>query len=396
MTERLYYTDSYRTTFDARVVRLDEQDGRSVAFLDRSAFYPTSGGQPFDTGRLGEASVVEVVETDAGDVGHLLDGPVDTGSSLTGSIDWNRRFDHMQQHTGQHVLSAAFARLLQAKTMSFHLGPRSSTIDLDRSLTLEACRTAEDEANRIVWSNRSVSVRFASAEEAAAMPLRKESARTGQLRLIDVLDFDRSACGGTHVAATGEIGVIALLGVERYKGGTRVEFVCGGRTLPAYRTLADAVAGSVQMLSVVPAELPDAISRLQTDNKSASRRMKALQTRLATFEAEILVRRASDLAGCRAVIETLDEFDAAGLKELAKVIGGHAGHVAVLLSARPPVLVAIASASDCHIDAGALVLSLTERFGGRGGGQRALAQAGGLDAPAERIATAARELIDNQ
>ena len=177
---------------------------------------------------------------------------------MHGRIDWPRRFEHMQQHTGQHVLSAAFDRLLQVRTVSFHLGSASSTIDLAREVTAGEIARAELEANRVVWEDRPVTIRFADAEEAARLSLRKESKREGVLRLIDVEDFDVSACGGTHVARTGAIGIIAVAGSEKFKGGTRLEFLCGGRALAGFHALGDSVAASVRLLSVLPAELPAA------------------------------------------------------------------------------------------------------------------------------------------
>jgi len=273
VTERLYYTDPYASEFDAEVVRVEDHDGRPAAVLDRTAFYPTSGGQPFDTGTLGAARVVDVVDGDDGDVRHVVEGTVAAGK-VRARIDWARRFDHMQQHTGQHVLSAAFDKLAQARTESFHLGSAASTIDLGCEVSPPAIERAEDEANRIVWEDRPVHIRFADAEQAAALPLRKESGRTGTLRLIDVEGFDLSACGGTHVARTGAIGVIAVTGWEKFRSGTRVEFVCGGRALRSHRALRDVVSGSVRALSVLPGDLPSAIERLQGELKDARRTIK--------------------------------------------------------------------------------------------------------------------------
>ena len=183
---RLYYTEPYRTSFDGTVVSVEPVDGRLHVVLDQTAFYPTSGGQPFDIGTLGGAAVTEVIDREDGTIAHVVSGTVKPGEVVAGAIDWARRFDHMQQHTGQHVLSAAFDRLFGVRTESFHLGAAASSIDLAREVSATELRQAEDEANRIVWEDRMVHIRFASADEAAAMPLRKESLRTGPLRLIDV------------------------------------------------------------------------------------------------------------------------------------------------------------------------------------------------------------------
>src|SRR5688572_10566634 len=220
MTQRLYYREPYRQTFDGTVVSVETVDGRSFVMLDQTVFYPTSGGQPNDTGTLGGAAVIDVIDREDGSIAHVVGGSLKTGEVVSGEIDWVRRFDHMQQHTGQHVLSAAFDRLFGVRTESFHMGQQSSTIDLAREVTAAETAAAEDDANRVVWEDRPVSVRFATAGEAAAMGMRKESVRTGTLRLIDVQNYDLSACGGTHVERTGAIGVIAIGGWEKLRGGS--------------------------------------------------------------------------------------------------------------------------------------------------------------------------------
>jgi alanyl-tRNA synthetase len=209
MTERLYYTDPYLREFDATLIETIPHEGRTALVLDRTAFYPSSGGQPADAGAFHDVRVLDVVEAADGRVLHIVDRAPST-TALHGSIDWTRRFDHMQQHTGQHVLSAAFDRLFGIRTESFHLGAESSTIDLAREVTASEIERAEDESNRIIWEDRPVSIRFVNAAEARTLGLRKETAREGTIRLIDVTDFDLSACGGTHVARTGAIGIIAI------------------------------------------------------------------------------------------------------------------------------------------------------------------------------------------
>jgi len=238
MTERLYYTDPYLREFDADLVDTVSYEGQTALVLDRTAFYPDSGGQPSDAGAFGDVRVIDVVDVDDGRLLHVVDRAPSV-TRLHGTIDWTRRFDHMQQHTGQHVLSAAFARLLNPRTESFHMGVEYSTIDLAREVSAREVAQAEDEANRVVWEDRPVAIRFASAEEAAAMGLRKESKREGTLRLIDVEGFDLSACGGTHVARTGAIGIIAVSATERFRGGSRITFLCGGRALTGFRGLRD-------------------------------------------------------------------------------------------------------------------------------------------------------------
>ena len=446
MTDRLYYTDPYLRAFDATIARVGRRDDRLAVTLDRTAFYPTSGGQPFDTGRLGPLCVVDVIDEDDGSITHVVEprtpnaepranpeprtpnaepraNPepgtlnLEPGQVVRCEINWARRFDHMQQHSGQHVLSAAFDKLFGVRTVSFHLGGTVSTIDLAREMTTAEIGGAEAEANRIVWDDRPVAIRFADAKEAASLPLRKEPARGGTLRLIDVDGFDLSACGGTHVARTGGIGVIAVSSWERFKGGQRLEFVCGGRALGGYRALRDAMAASVRLLSVLPAELPAAIARLQADATHQKRSVIGLQTDLERYRAEELAAGAEEVRlkppvgpaqgfpeafewpdstntdrGCRLVARAVDA-DANGLKNLAAAIIARPGLLVVLVSASMPALVVVARSTDVPLSAQQLVTVLIAEFGGRGGGRSELAQAGGLLASPDAIFSAVRAAI---
>jgi len=392
MTDRLYYHDAYVREFDADIVEQTTHDGRAAVVLDRTAFYPTSGGQPFDVGTLSGAKVLDVVDGDDGRILHLVDRAPEA-ARVTGAIDWARRFDHMQQHTGQHVLSAAFDRLLHARTESFHLGAEYSTIDLARELSPAEIAQGEDEANRIVWEDRPVSIRFAGPDEIAALPLRKEPKREGTLRLIDVRDFDLSACGGTHVARSGEIGIIAVAAAERFRGGSRVTFLCGGRALAGYRALRDAVAGSVRALSVLPADLPAAIERVQADARELRRQIKDFQAKLAVQEADALADAAAAVGEVRLVTASLPGWDAAGLKAVAARIVERPGHVAVLVGEPAPSAIVVARSAGLPHDAGALLRQLIERHGGKGGGRPELAQGGGITAAAPAVLQSARELM---
>jgi alanyl-tRNA synthetase len=393
MTERLYYTDPYCRQFDARVERQAQVQDRPAVVLDRTAFYPTSGGQPFDTGTLSGVRVTEVVELEDGSIAHVIEGDLGHDQEIRGDVDWPRRFDHMQQHSGQHVLSAAFDRLSRAATVGFHLGAAVSTIDLSRDLPAAAIAAAESEANRIVWENRSVSIRFATDEEASRLPLRKEAGRTGMLRLIDVEHYDLSACGGTHVSRTGEIGLIAVLSSARLRGGVRLEFVCGDRALRAFRAFRDTVAGSIRALSVLPEELPAAIDRAQAENKDLRKTIKRMQERLAGFEAAAVAGRAVPSGDRLQVVEALDGWDAAGLKALAVAIAANPGYDVALFSTSSPFLAVVACSPGGVADASAVLRDLITRFGGKGGGKRDLAQGGGLAGAVDDILAAAGQAL---
>jgi alanyl-tRNA synthetase len=390
MRDRIYYTDAQCTGFEAAVTGVTRLDGRPAVALDTTAFYPLSGGQPCDTGTLGEARVLDVVESDAGEVWHVLDREIETGRRLRGTIDWERRFDHMQQHTGQHILSAAFDRLSHARTVGFHLGAVVSTLDLSIDLSAEAVAVAEAEANRIVWEDRPVGIRFVSDTEAAELPLRKEPGRGGMLRVIDVEGYDMSACGGTHVSRTGSIGLIAVLSTERLRGGARVEFACGGRALRCLHTFRDSVAGCIRHVSVAPAELPAALERLQAENKEQRKAVKDLQERLAVYEAGALAAAAEEANGVRQVVQALEGRDQNALKTMALAICSAPGFRVALFTAAPPFAAVLARSRDGNGDCAAALKSLLAAFGGRGGGKPDLALGGGLSGDLAQILTAVR------
>jgi alanyl-tRNA synthetase len=376
LTDRLYYRDNDLQTFEATVVDCVTVDGRPHVVLDRTAFYPTSGGQPFDTGQLAGATVIEVIEREDGEIAHLVSAALAPGHRVSGTVDWPRRTDHRQQHSGQHVLSAAFDRLSGLATVSFHLGGDVSTIDLSREATPDDITGAETEANRIVWDDRPVHVRIVSAEEAAAMPLRKPPARSGDLRVIEVEDFDWSACGGTHVTRTGMIGIIAVTGWERFKGGTRVSFVCGGRALRSHRALRDVVSSATRALSVTPGELTPQIERLLAEGRETDRTIKMLQHELARHRAAELRQAAETIGAHRVVIRHDAIGDASAIKALAQAIVTDSDIVAVMVGTGQPAPVVVARGPGASADAGTLVKALTTALGGRGGGRTEMAQAG--------------------
>lgn len=393
MTERLYFTDSQLVEFESDVARCTAAGERYEVVLAATAFYPTGGGQPHDVGTLANRAVLDVVDRDADGIVHVVDGPIDPGTRAKGIVDWKRRLDHMQQHSGQHILSAAFESLFAARTESFHMGSTTSTIDLHRGVSPADIAAAEDEANRVVFRATEVRVRFASPDETGSLPLRKEPGREGILRLIEVPGFDLSACGGTHVKNTGTVGVVAITGWEKFKGGTRVEFVCGGRAVGRIRSWRDTFSATSRILSVVPAELPAAIERLQDDNKSLGRTAREQQERLAALEAAKLVDAARRPDGSALVVTAVDGFDAAGLKALAAAAIAHPGVRAAFLSNSNPALVVVGRAAGVPVDAAAILKALIARFGGKGGGRPELAQGGGLVAPTDQIVAAARDLL---
>ncbi len=403
MTERIYYRDPFRLEFDARVVEVATAGERLAVVLDRSAFYPTSGGQVFDTGWLlaGElrAEVVEVAEREDGAVVHYL-APAAApglapGAEVRGEIDGERRRDHMQQHTGQHVLSAAFVRLYNSQTVSFHMGGESCTIDLETpGLTREQAVAAERLANEVIGEDREVAVRFVALEEARTLGLRKLPERAGEIRLIDIRDFDLCACGGTHVHNTGQIGGILVRKTEKVRQGMRVEFVCGLRAVAAARRDFTTLTSAAELFSAHIYDVPAQIRKALDESKAGSKREQRLLEDLAEAEAARLLGAAEDVRGVKLVTRGYPDREAAFIKLLALKATAAGKCCAVFrATAAQPALV-LAQSPGLALNCGALLREALAGVGGRGGGATDLAQGGAPDAAAlERAAAALEEKV---
>lgn len=291
-TERLYYHDSHLLEFDARVIAVDSPREDQIAVtLDRTAFYPTGGGQPNDTGTLGEARVIDCIDAEDNGVRHIIKGPAPkVGDTVHGQVDRLRRLDHLQQHTGQHVLSQAFIKLFDAPTHSFRVLEQECEIDiaLDDPAD-EKIDQAVDLANQIIWENRPMTIRNVTSEEAASLPLRKEPARKGELRLIEIADFDLTPCGGTHAKSTGEVGVIVVRSWERAKGLTRIQFMAGMRAVADYRKANRTTRSVAELFSSGREDSPALVARIIDENKRLSRRVRELEEIACRVEAEELL-----------------------------------------------------------------------------------------------------------
>jgi alanyl-tRNA synthetase len=407
VTERLYYSDSFLLEFDANAARIRDVDGRIAIVLDRTAFYPTSGGQVFDTGLVAlengtKLGVIEVQEDETGEILHFIE-PLEAGAAISagmavhGSIDASRRRDHMQQHTGQHVLSAAFIRALQMPTVSFHMGPESCTIDLDtKSLNENQAQQAEALANRVVTEDRPVEIRYATAEEARSIGIRKIPAEPrDRLRLIDIADFDLTACGGTHVRSTGQIGAILLRKLEKVKQGVRVEFVCGARAVRTarddYSTLREAAA----LYSAHIRDVPQLVRKSLEEIRAGQKEGKNLLKELAMLQAASLLQQAHSTRSGDFVVRHFTQRDLTFIKLVAQRIvttAPNARLVVSLLSAGSgsQASVVFAQTAGGPHDMGGLVMSVMEKVGGRGGGSKDMAQG---SAPAgAAVETVIREL----
>ena len=384
MTHRLYYTDSYLRDFDATVV--ERADGGRRIYLDRTAFYPTSGGQPCDTGTLGGTTVVDVV--DEGErVAHLLEGPL-PGEQARGAVDWDRRFDHMQQHTGQHLLSAVVHQLFGHATIGVHLSHEISTLDLDAPAIDHARLVeAESRANRLVAENRPVEVSFEEAGSASG--LRKASAREGTLRIVTIRDLDRSACGGTHVRATGEIGPILIRKAERVKQSVRLEFLCGTRAVRRARADFDLLTRLAGRFSAAPEELPQLVEAQRAELKEATAIRRGLEENLAALRARDLYAASTpDGSGLRSIALREEQGPVERLRPLGQAVAGMPRALFVGWTADPPALLVAASA-DSGLDAGRRLKAALEPVGGRGGGNARVAQGTAPSASALEEAVAA-------
>jgi alanyl-tRNA synthetase len=379
MTKHLYYEDSYLREFSGTVIDRRLFEKRTAVVLDQTAFYPESGGQPFDTGYLDDARVLKVVEDDAANIVHILDREI-AGSRVLGRIDWDRRFDHMQQHTGQHILSQAFIAAAQAKTLSFHLGQESSTIDLDVAQPSSGqMDEAQALAATIVFQNRPVHVLTTDRESLGSLGVRKESQREGEIRVIDVEGFDRSPCGGTHVRNTGEIGIICILGFERYKGGTRVEFVAGIRALRAFQKEHALLKKLSRLYSAVPEAIPDLTEKLLQERMALGREIENLRDQFLDVEAKELIESSEQTAYAATVRKVYGNRSLESAKTLAQKVVARPGTLAILAISDAQQIV-VARSTDLSGSCNDAVKRVTSELGGKGGGRPELAQAGGFPA----------------
>jgi alanyl-tRNA synthetase len=389
MTDRLYYHDSFLYDFDAEI-REATDNPRPAVVLDRTAFYPTSGGQIFDTGWIAidaaKFRVTEVTELEDGKIVHYLEAPakdLKPGTRVHGQIDPTRRRDHMQQHSGQHVLSAAFVRLFNMPTVSFHMADDSCSIDLDTpTLTKEQIESAERLANEIILENRAVDVRFVTSDEAATLGLRKlPPAGYDELRLIDIHEFDVTACGGTHVRQTGQIGCVLLRKVEKARQGWRVEFVAGQRAVATVRRDFTTLTDSAALFSAHIYDVPQQIRKSLDEIKLLRKQREQSQEELAAAQAAALLAETPENNGRKLVVRFFSDRDLAFVKLLAqKITRLTAKAVALLATTSPQPSLVFAQSAGQPFDMRALMTEIMAKLGGRGGGSKDMAQGGVPDA----------------
>ena len=403
MTQRLYYHDSFLYDFEAEVRELTSSP-RPALFLDRTAFYPTSGGQIFDTGTIEteneKLKIAEVADAEDGRVVHYLEAPpkeIKPGTKIRGFIDPTRRRDHMQQHTGQHVLSAAFVRLFDMQTVSFHMGDDYCSIDLDTpSINKDQVEQAERLANEIILENRPVAIRFVTRDEAADLGLRKlPPGDRDELRLIDIRDFDLSACGGTHVNQTGQIGCILLRKTEKVRQGWRVEFIAGQRAVATARRDFTTLTETASLFSAHVYDVPQQARKSLDEVRSLRKQREQSQEELAEAQAAAFLAETTETNGHKLLIRTFSDLDMNYLKLLAQKVTRLVPNAVTLLAitSPQPALVFAQSAGQSN-DMGALMKETMSKLGGRGGGSKDMAQGGvpNADAVATALQNAAAAL----
>ncbi len=391
-TQRLYYDDPYLTDFDARVVERGTRSEHPAVALDRSAFYPEGGGQPGDRGTLDGVRVLDT-QDEHGLVWHLLDGPL-AADVVRGTIDWSRRFDFMQQHHGQHLLSAAFEQLFDARTVSVHLGEEFCTVDLaHRGLSPDHLDEAEELTNRAIWDNLPINARFVDAAELMTLALRKPPGAFERIRIVSAGDFDHSPCGGTHPRRTGEVGSVVLRRWERHGETLRVEFICGKRAIRDYRWKNSLLNGLAASLSIGAVELPARIERLREAEEQSRKALAAAEERLLGYEAQELLASAEQVDGAPLVARTYGQRELESVRRLARLIAERGG-IALLGVQGTKAQLVFARAEGLRYDMGALLREAAAIVGGRGGGRPEAAQGGGPDAGRiEEAIEQARQMI---
>ena len=390
-SQRLDYDDAYTTRFTARIVREGEHAGRPALELESTYFYPESGGQEADRGVIGDRAVIDVQTDDAGTVWHAVTPAAAAAAAAEGAavagetpaeIDWPRRFDHMQVHTGQHILSAAFERELGAATKSSRLGDERCTIEVDlRTADWRAIERVERAANAVVWEDREVLRHWVDDEGVRRFALRKPPVVTGRIRIVEIPDWDVSACGGTHVRRTGEVGLIKVLRWERVRDNVRFEFVCGGRALADYGWRTEALLEAARRRTLHDRQLIEHLEKAATERDELAKRVRDLGARVAAAEA---AERVAGTPG--AVVEFRGRWPREEARTFAfKCLELGAAWIAVAAGAPEP-FVMLARPKSGTIDLRTLAPELSRHAGGKGGGSAESVFVTAGDAAAARAA----------
>jgi alanyl-tRNA synthetase len=378
---KLFYQDSYIQTFTSKITKQEkDENGFWYIVLEETAFYPSGGGQPFDTGTLNNIRVLNVEDID-GEIRHYMETPIiDSNVNLEGQINWERRFDHMQQHAGQHILSAAFDELLNYKTVSFHLGEEILTIDLDIG-ELTDCEAVEVEkrANQIIIENRPIETRWISQAELSQYPLRKQPTVTENIRLVIIPEFDYNGCGGTHPSSTGQVGAIKILDWEKQRKKLRIRFVCGNRVLRQFHNKHHILSQLTKLLNAPEQGMINSLERLLENVKSSDKQLEEARQSLLQFEAKDMIHTQLDINGHVIVSKVLQNCSMKEMQQLARIITNISNGVIVILISENESQLQVVTARGFgqHISMKELLTFLLPTIKGKGGGNEVMAQGGG-------------------
>ena len=379
MTEKLYLQNAYLLSCTSNVIGRTEINGKPGVVLNQTVFYPTSGGQPHDTGTINNIAVIDVVEDENRLIVHMLEKPME-GGQATCEINWERRFDHMQQHTGQHILSQAFLKVCNGDTLSFHLGDRSATIDINQpGLSPEIITAVEQLANQTVFENREVTGRMVDKNEILRYPVRKLPTVEENIRILEIKDFDYSPCGGTHCARTGEIGLIKIRRYENYKGGTRIHFVCGHRAIEDYQGKSEILKQLTNAMSTAEADLPQNIAKMKDDLKILTGERDSLGKKLLEYEADSLYSESKKHTNIHLIKKLFNDRNQKEVKFLAKKIVEKYPDTITLfgIKSEGSAQLLFQCSQNLGCDMGRLIKSACQVINGSGGGRPQQAQGGG-------------------
>lgn len=375
-TERLYNDDPYLTEFRAKVIEVLPYGDKYGVILDRTAFYPIGGGQPSDMGYINNERVSEVIEKD-GELLHIIDKQL-TAKEVKGTVDWERRFDFMQQHTGQHILSSCFEKLLNGSTDSFHMGKDIVSIEINiDSFSIDDAERIENMANNIIYSNLPVITRVVSSEELNSLPLRKVPKVTENIRIVEVKGIDYSPCGGTHVRATGEVGIIKIKYWEKCKGGIRFTFVCGSRALKDYGMYNSIIKVLCEKFSVRDSEITEAVDKIMLDLRNAEKQLSAATQELIRVEADSIIKECPAVSGIRLISRVFDKRSINDVKLLAQYLTKAPGTVVLMACRNENAQVIFTRSEDVNIDMNSIFKTVLPIIEGKGGGNAKTAQGGG-------------------
>ena len=386
MTDRLYYDNAYLTEFDGCVLEVKEENGEFLIRLDRSAFYPTSGGQPFDTGRLDDAYILDVFVDREGEVWHKTDKALTVGKTVHGKIDWERRFDHMQQHAGEHMLANAAYRLLGGHTIGLHLGRDFSTIDMDlpegrTHITMEEIHALEDDVNKNIQKNVPIRCWFPDEETLLSLPLRKPPTVKEHVRIVQIGDYEFCACGGTHPESAGEIGLVKILSATPSRGKMRLAFVCGMRAFLEFRKRFEEIERAANVLSTGWENLASQVEALSEKAKNAEFMLRQEKKNAALMKAKDLYENAEAIGNLRVVKHVFSSLGMEGLREAGNAVIQNGSAVALLADeSEKGYMLFFARSEDVNADMGKILSASCKKHGGKGGGRSDFAQGSAQDA----------------